>query len=262
MSKGWWKNLYLQVLVAIAIGVLLGYFRPDLGAAMKPFGDGFIKLVRMIIGPVIFLTVVGGIARIGDLRHVGRIGLKALIYFEVLTTLALIIGLVVVNVLQPGAGMHIDPAQLDASGVAQYKQAAQEQGITGYLLDIIPGDFLGAFVEGKLLQVLLVALLSGIALTRMGRTGARLIAIADDLSRLFFAIVGMIMRLAPIGAFGAMAFTIGKFGLGTLASLGWLLGAVYLTCFLFVRRLAAIAQSWGWWCRRVIRSISTAPAST
>ncbi len=234
MRTAWWKNLYVQVLVAIAIGIALGHFRPDLGAEMKPLGDGFIKLVKMIIAPVIFLTIVAGIAKIGDLRHVGKIGLKALIYFEVLTTLALVIGLVVANVVRPGAGMGIDPSQIDASGIAQYQQTAQEQGTVPFLLDVIPHDFLSAFTEGKLLQVLLVAILTGVALTRMGKTGARLLDLAEDASHVFFGIVGMIMRLAPIGAFGAMAFTIGKFGIGSLASLGWLLASVYLTCFAFV----------------------------
>jgi aerobic C4-dicarboxylate transport protein len=234
MAKGWWKNLYIQVLIAIAIGVLLGHFYPELGAKMKPLGDGFIKLVKMIIAPVIFLTIVAGIAKIGDLRHVGKIGLKALIYFEVLTTLALVIGLIVANVLKPGAGMNIDPAQIDASGIEQYQKAAHEQGTVAFLLDIIPHDFLSAFTEGKLLQVLLVALLAGIALTRMGNTGQRVLDLCEDLSHVVFGIVGMIMRLAPIGAFGAMAFTIGKFGVGSLASLGWLLFSVYLTCFAFV----------------------------
>jgi len=234
MQWNWWKNLYLQVLVAIVIGVLLGHFRPELGEDMKPLGDGFIKLVKMIIAPVIFLTIVAGIAKIGDLRHVGKIGLKAIIYFEVLTTLALVIGLVVANTLQPGAGMNIDAASLDTSAIAQYQKTASEQGTTAFLLDIIPANFLSAFTEGKLLQVLLVAILAGIAITRMGRSGKRLLALAEDLSHVFFDIVGMIMRLAPIGAFGAMAYTIGKFGLGSLASLGWLLLAVYLTCFGFV----------------------------
>jgi aerobic C4-dicarboxylate transport protein len=234
VAKGWWKNLYLQVLVAIAIGVLLGHFRPDIGEQMKPLGDGFIKLVKMIIAPVIFLTIVAGIARIGELKHVGKIGLKALIYFEVLTTAALGIGLVVANVVKPGAGMGIDPAQIDASGITQYRKAAHEQGSVTFLLDIIPHDFLAAFTEGKLLQVLLVAILTGIALTRMGGIGQRVLDMAEDLSHVFFNIVGMIMRLAPIGAFGAMAFTIGKFGLGSLASLGWLMASVYLTCFAFV----------------------------
>ena len=234
MGKGWWKNLYVQVLIAIAIGVLLGQFRPALGEQMKPLGDGFIKLVKMIIAPVIFLTIVAGIAKIGDLKRVGKIGIKALIYFEVLTTLALVLGLVVANVVKPGAGMGIDPAQIEASGVSQYQAAAHEQGTIPFLLDIIPHDFLSAFTEGRLLQVLLVAILTGVALTRMGRAGRRVLDIAEDLAHVFFNIVGMIMRLAPIGAFGAMAFTIGKFGLGSLASLGWLLASVYLTCFAFV----------------------------
>ncbi len=234
MGRGWWKNLYLQVLVAIAIGVLLGHFRPDLGEQMKPLGDGFIKLVKMIIAPVIFLTIVAGIAKIGDLRHVGKIGLKAILYFEVLTTLALVIGLVVANLVQPGAGMDIDPAQLDASSVAKYQKAAEEQGTVAFLLDVIPETFVSAFTSGKLLQVLLVAILAGIALTRMGSSGKRLLDLAEDASQVVFDIVGMIMRLAPIGAFGAMAFTIGKFGLDSLASLGWLLASVYLTCLAFV----------------------------
>ena len=234
MRAGWWKNLYLQVLVAIVAGILLGHFEPELGASMKPLGDGFIKLVKMIIAPVIFLTIVVGIAKMGDLRHVGRIGLKALIYFEVLTTAALVIGLVVANTLQPGAGMGIDPAALDSGAVAQYRRSAEQQGVVPFLLNVIPHDFVAAFTEGQLLQVLLVALLAGIALTRIGPSGERLLGVAEDLSHVFFAIVGMIMRLAPIGAFGAMAFTIGKFGLGSLASLGWLLVAVYLTCALFV----------------------------
>ncbi len=234
MRKGWWKNLYVQVLIAIVVGVLLGWLRPDLGEAMKPLGDGFIKLVKMIIAPVIFLTIVAGIAKMGDLRHVGKIGLKALIYFEVLTTLALVIGLVVANLVQPGAGMSIDPASLDASAVAQYRKAASEQGTVGFLLNVIPHDFLAAFTEGQLLQVLLVAVLSGVALTQLGAGGQRLLDLAEDLSHVFFRIVGIIMRLAPIGAFGAMAYTIGKFGLDSLASLGWLLAAVYATCAIFV----------------------------
>jgi aerobic C4-dicarboxylate transport protein len=234
MRQGWWKNLYVQVLIAIAIGVLLGHFRPELGEQMKPLGDGFIKLVKMIIAPVIFLTIVAGIAKIGDLRHVGKIGLKALIYFEVLTTLALVIGLVVANVAKPGAGMGINAAEIDASGISQYQASAKEQGTVEFLLDVVPHDFLSAFTEGKLLQVLLVAILTGVALTRMGGAGKRVLDLCEDLSHVVFNIVGMIMRLAPIGAFGAMAFTIGKFGVGSLASLGWLLACVYLTCFAFV----------------------------
>jgi len=234
VARRWWGNLYLQVLVAIAIGIALGHFRPELGAAMKPFGDAFIKLVKMVIAPVIFLTIVAGIAKIGNLRRVGRIGIKALVYFEVLTTAALVIGLVVANTLQPGAGMGVDVADIDASGVDAYRKAAHEQGVVAFLLDLIPHDFLSAFTEGKLLQVLLVSVLSGIALTLAGDAGKRLLALAEDAAEAMFGVVGIIMRAAPIGAFGAMAFTIGKFGIGSLASLGWLLVGVYLTCFAFV----------------------------
>jgi aerobic C4-dicarboxylate transport protein len=234
MARGWWKNLYVQVLIAIAVGVWLGHFQPELGAKMKPLGDGFIKLVKMVIAPVIFLTIVAGIARIGDLRRVGRIGVKALVYFEALTTVALAVGLLVVDTLKPGAGMGIDPAQIDASAIDAYRKAAHEQGIVQFLLDIVPTDFLAALTDGKLLEVLLVAVLSGIALTHAGSAGRRLLQLAEDLSQAFFRIVGMIMRLAPLGAFGAMAFTVGKFGVGTLASLGWLLLSVYLTSFAFV----------------------------
>jgi aerobic C4-dicarboxylate transport protein len=228
------KNLYVQVLVAIVLGALLGWLQPDLGASLKPLGDAFIALVKMIIGPVIFLTVVVGMAKMGELRHVGRIGLKALIYFEVLTTLALVIGLVVANVVQPGAGMGIDPAAIDASGIAQYREAAADSGVVAFLLGIIPKGFVSAFTEGNLLQVLLVALLFGIALTRAGPAGKPVLDALDALGAVFFRIVDLIMRFAPIGAFGAMAFTVGKFGLGTLASLGWLLLSVYVTCALFI----------------------------
>ncbi len=232
--RRWWTNLYVQVLIAIALGVALGHFYPQLGTDLKPLGDGFIKLVKMIIAPVIFLTVVLGIAKMGSIRQVGRIGIKALIYFEVLTTLALVLGLLVANGFAPGVGMNIDPAQLDASGVAQYKQAAEKQSTTDFVLNIIPQSFFAAFATGELLQVLFVAILFGIALTRMGEAGRKLIDACDDASHAFFGIVAMIMRLAPIGAFGAMAFTIGKFGLESLAQLGGLILAVYATCALFV----------------------------
>lgn len=234
MPRGWWKNLYVQVLVAMLIGVTLGVLQPELATDMKPLGDGFIKLVKMIIGPLIFLTVVVGIAKMGDLRQVGRIGVKALIYFELLTTAALIIGLLVANGVRPGGAMHIDPAELDAGSVAAYKTAAHEQDIVSFLLHVIPDTFVSAFVSGDLLQVLLVALLFGIALTHMGARGHELLHRLDDLSHALFGVVALIMRAAPIGAFGAMAFTIGKFGFGTLASLGWLLLSVYTTCLLFV----------------------------
>lgn len=234
MRSGWWKNLYLQVLLAIVAGVLLGIAAPDLGAKMKPLGDGFVALVKMIIGPVIFLTVVVGMAKMGDLRHVGRIGLKALIYFEVMTTLALVLGLLVVNGLEPGAGMNIDPATLSPDAVAEYQQKAAATGVVGFLQDIIPRTFISAFSDGNLLQVLLVAVLFGMALTHAGRAGREVLDGLERVGEVFFGVVHLIMRFAPIGAFGAMAFTVGKFGIGTLASLGWLLLSVYVTCAAFV----------------------------
>ncbi|HET7843401.1 MAG TPA: C4-dicarboxylate transporter DctA, partial [Xanthomonadales bacterium] len=256
-KRPWWQQLYVQVLVAIAIGILLGHFAPELGAKMKPLGDAFIKLVKMIIAPVVFLTVVVGIAKMGDLRHVGRIGVKALVYFELVTTLALAIGLVVANVVKPGAGVHADLATLDTSGVATYKQAAAAQSTTDFLLHIVPDSLLGAFVPGDLLQVLFVAVLFGVALTRMRARGAVVLHAFDELGQVVFRIVDVIMRFAPIGAFGAMAYTIGKFGLGALASLGLLLACVYATCLLFiVVVLGLIARFSGfalWKLLRVIR---------
>jgi len=244
MRSRWWTNLYAQVLIAMAIGITLGVYEPDLAAKMKPLGDGFIKLVKMIIGPVIFLTVVVGIAKMGNLRQVGRIGVKALIYFEILTTAALVLGLLVANGLAPGAGMNIDPASLDSSSVEGYRNAARDQNIVSFLLHIIPDTFVSAFVHGDLLQVLLVAVLFGVALTHMGARAHEVLHRLDDLSHAFFGVVALIMRAAPIGAFGAMAFTIGKFGFGSLASLGWLLIAVYGTCVLFVFGVLGLV-SWG-----------------
>ncbi len=234
MRKDWWKSLYLQVLIAIVIGVLLGVFDPAFAQKLKPLGDAFIALVKMVIGPVIFLTVVVGMAKMGDLRHVGRIGVKALVYFELMTTVALILGLIVVNVVKPGAGMGIDPATLDAASVAQYQQQATDSGVVGFLAAIIPHTFVSAFTDGNLLQVLLIALLFGIALTRAGDKGREVLAGLERLGEIFFGVVHLIMRFAPIGALGAMAFTIGKYGLATLQSLAWLLASVYATCALFV----------------------------
>jgi aerobic C4-dicarboxylate transport protein len=234
MRAAWWKSLYVQVLGAIVAGIVLGLLKPDLGAALKPLGDAFIALVKMIIAPVIFLTVALGIAKMGDLKKVGRVGLKALVYFEILTTAALLIGLLVANWLLPGAGMGNDPARLVASAVADYRHKAEAAGVVGFLLDIIPKTFVSAFTEGNLLQVLLVAVLAGIALGHSGESGHKVQAGLDRVSEVFFAVVHLIMRFAPVGAFGAMAFTIGKYGIGTLVSLGWLLASVYLTCLVFI----------------------------
>ena len=228
------RHLYVQVLAAIGLGVLLGHYQPALGEQMKPLGDGFIKLIKMLIAPIIFITVVTGIAGMDDLKKLGRVGLKALLYFEVVSTLALIIGLVVVNWIQPGAGFNADPATLDTKAIAQYTTAASHSSLTEFLLHIIPDTFVGAFAQGEILQVLLLALLSGFALSRLGDHAAPVISLLDKLGRVFFGIVAMVTKLAPIGAFGAMAFTIGKYGLGSLRSLGLLLVCVYLTCALFV----------------------------
>jgi len=228
------RHLYTQVLVGIALGVLVGWLWPGFGAALKPLGDAFIKLVKMMIAPIIFTTVVLGIAKIGNLRALGRVGLKALVYFEAVTTLSLVIGLVVVNLVRPGAGVHADPATLDVSGIANYAGQAKEQGVVPFLLGIIPDSFFGALTGAELLPVLLVAILSGLALAHMGAAGEAAVRFLDHASEFFFRIIAMLMKLAPIGAFGAMAFTIGKYGVGTLAQLGALLASVYVTCLLFV----------------------------
>ena len=228
------KSLYFQVLTAITLGILLGHFYPDLGAEMKPLGDGFVKLIKMIIAPVIFCTVVTGIAGMESMKAVGRTGAIALLYFEIVSTIALIIGLVIVNLVQPGAGMNVDPGTLDAKAVAVYAEQAQQQGIIPFLLDIIPGSVIGAFASGNILQVLLFAVLFGFALHRLGDKGQLIYNVIDSFSRVIFGIINMIMRLAPLGAFGAMAFTIGKYGVGTLVQLGQLIVCFYITCILFV----------------------------
>lgn len=224
--------LYLQVLIGIAAGVALGWASPSVGEAMKPLGDAFIKLVRMLIAPIIFLTVTLGIARVGDLRAVGRVGLKGLLYFEAVTTLAMLIGLAVVNILRPGAGIGADPATLDPGAAA--RPGNGPAGVTEFLLGIIPDSLIGAFTSGELLQVLLVAILAGIAIATMGARAGGAIRLLDGANDIMFRIIALVMRLAPIGAFGAMAFTIGRYGVGTLAQLGALMLSVYLTCALFV----------------------------
>ena len=229
-----YANLYFQVLCAIAIGIALGYFQPALAEKMKPFGDGFVKLIKMLIAPIIFCTVVHGIASMDDMKKVGRVGIKAIIYFEVLTTIALVIGLVIVNLWKPGVGMNVDPATLDTRAIQTYTQAAEKTGAVDYILHIIPDTVVGAFAQGEILQVLLFAILFAFGLHFLGDRGKPLLSVIDLTSAALFKVVGIIMRVAPLGAFGAMAFTIGKYGLGTLLSLGKLMAGFYVTCLLFV----------------------------
>lgn len=230
-----YRSLYVQVLTAIALGVVFGVLSPEKAAAMRPLGDGFIKLIRMLIAPIIFTTIVVGIAHMGALKDVGRIGLRAFIYFEVVSTLALVIGLVVVNVLQPGVGLNVVATPADVQAAASYgAQAAQAHDTVAFLLNIIPTTMVDAFARGDILQVLLVATLTGIALLGLGPRVEGLVGVLDQVSQALFALVGLIMRLAPIGAFGAMAFTVGRYGLGTLLSLGQLMAGVYITCLLFI----------------------------
>lgn len=251
------RALYFWVLIAIAAGILLGHFDPELGVKMKPLGDGFIKLIKMLIAPIIFCTVVLGIAGMENMKNVGKTGALALVYFEVVSTLALIIGLVVVNLVKPGVGMNINPADLDAAAVAQYTAPGQMGTTTDFLLHIIPNTLIGAFAAGEILQVLLISVLFGFALHAIGRErAAPLYAVIDSASGLFFKIVEFIMVLAPIGAFGAMAFTIGKYGVGTLLSLGKLMACFYATCLLFIFVvLGAIARAHGFSITRLIRYI-------
>jgi len=222
------------VLTAIVLGILLGHFYPQLGEQMKPLGDGFVKMIKMLIAPIIFCTVVHGIASMEDMKKVGRVGLKALVYFEVLTTLALIVGLIVVNVLQPGAGMNVDPRALDTRSIQVYTTKAGQQSTVEFLMHIIPNTVIGAFAEGEILQVLFFAILFAFGMFMLGERGRPVINLIGTISHGLFNVVGIIMKVAPIGAFGAMAFTIGKYGVGTLLSLGKLMLAFYATCLIFV----------------------------
>jgi aerobic C4-dicarboxylate transport protein len=233
-KKPIYKSLYAQVLTAIVIGVLLGHFYPSVGAEMKPLGDAFIKLIKMLIAPIIFCTVVIGIAGMEDMKKVGKTGGLALLYFEVVSSLALIVGLILVNVVQPGAGMHIDPHTLDTKGIAAYTAPGKMETTTQFLLNIIPDSVVGAFAKGDILQVLLFSVLFGFALHRFGGRGTLVFDFVEKVSHVLFAIVGFVMKVAPIGAFGAMAFTIGKYGVGSLLSLGKLMGTFYLTCLVFI----------------------------
>ncbi|MEA2788469.1 MAG: aerobic C4-dicarboxylate transport protein [Acetobacteraceae bacterium] len=227
------KGLYIQVLLGVVIGAALGHFWPAVAVQMQPLGDAFIKLVRMIIAPIIFVTVVVGIAKLSDAKEVGRIGLKAIIYFEVLTTIAMFIGLIVAHVFQPGAGLNIDPSTLDSKAVARYADAPH-QDVTTFLLNIIPNTVVDAFAKGEILQVLLFAVLFGLGLSRMGERGATVVHFLDEAGGALFGVIGIIMRFAPLGAFGAMAFTIGRYGIGALAQLGFLMLCFYLTCTIFI----------------------------
>jgi aerobic C4-dicarboxylate transport protein len=233
-SRPWYSILYVQVLIAIALGILLGHYFPDAGKALKPLGDGFIALIKMMIAPVIFCTVVHGIGSMSDLGKVGRIGVKTLFYFEVVSTLALAIGLIVGEIIQPGKGFNIDPATLDPKLVASYVNRAKEEGMVAHLMAIIPDSFFGALARGDLLQVLLVSILSGFAITRLGAVGQKINSAIEMAGKMFFRIIAIIVRAAPIGAFGAMAFTIGAYGLDSLINLAWLVATFYLTSMLFV----------------------------
>ncbi|HEX3365403.1 dicarboxylate/amino acid:cation symporter [Phenylobacterium sp.] len=229
------RELWVQVLVAVALGLIVGAIWPVFGASLKPLGDAFVKLVKMAVAPVIFCTVAAGIAHMGDLKAVGRLGVRTLVYFEVMSTFALAVGLGVGELLHPGQGFNINPATLDPKAVADYAaKAAHGQGVVDYLMHLIPDTFLGAFANGDLLQVLVIAVLTGFACTKMGEFGIKTAGVLDGIAQVFFGIIGVIVRLAPIGAFGAMAYTIGKFGVASLRNLGALVGTFYLTSALFV----------------------------
>jgi aerobic C4-dicarboxylate transport protein len=254
--KPFYKSLYVQVLVAIAIGILLGHFYPETGVALKPLGDGFVKLIKMAIAPIIFCTVVSGIAGMQDMKAVGKTGGYALLYFEIVSTLALVIGLVVVNVVQPGVGMHVDPSTLDASGIAAYAKAGEAQSTVAFLLNVIPATIVGAFATGDILQVLFFSVIFAFALQRMGDYGKPVLEFIDRIAQVMFGIINMIMKVAPIGAFGAMAFTIGQYGVGSLVQLGQLMLCFYITCVFFVLVvLGGIARAHGFSILKFIRYI-------
>jgi aerobic C4-dicarboxylate transport protein len=229
-----YRSLGAQVLIAIVLGVLAGHFVPDLAKQMKPFGDAFIMLIKMIIGPVIFCTVVSGIAGLGDMKKVGRVGGKALLYFEVVSTFSLVFGLAAAHLMKPGAGFNLDPAQMDTHALADFAVKAQQQGVIPFLLHIIPDTFVDAFTHGNVLQVLLVAVLFGAALSAMGQKGKIVADVIDSLSGVFFGIVRIVMKVAALGAFGAIAYTVGTYGVGSLLPLLKLIGAFYLTLIVFI----------------------------
>ena len=229
-----WTQLYVQVLIGIALGVAVGWIDPKLGVGLRPLGDAFIKLIKMVIGLIIFVTVVSGIAGMRDMKTMGRLGAKALLYFEVVSTLALLIGLVVGNVVRPGAGFNADPSKLNGAAVARYAGAAKDQSTVDFLLNIIPNTFIDAFARGDILPIVFVAVLFGYVLARMGERGRHIRVLVDEASTLVFGVINVLMRVAPIGAFGAMAFTVGNFGLSSLGQLVGLVATFYLTAALFV----------------------------
>lgn len=232
--KRYLSKLYIQVLIGIVTGILVGHFYPDIGVDLKPLGDLFIKLIRMLLAPIIFASVVVGIARMNDLHEAGRVGVKAVLYFEVASTIALVIGLVVVNVIQPGSGMNIDPAHIDSSAIANYAHAAQEHTTLGFLMSIVPNSIVGAFANCEILPIIFFSVLFAIALAKLGPRTAPLVDMLDMFLQGMFGVVRIVMYVAPVGAFGGMAFTIAKYGLGTLASFGQLMLCLYLTSICFV----------------------------
>jgi aerobic C4-dicarboxylate transport protein len=255
-KKKFYTNLTFQVLTAITIGVLLGHFAPTLAVQMKPLGEVFIKMIKMVIGPIVFLTVVTGISSIGDMKKVGKVGGKALLYFEVVTTFALAIGLFVVNMMGPGRGMHVVPGSVDTKAIAKYATAAKEQTTVDFLMNLVPENVISAFEKGDLLQILFFSILFGAALAAMGEKGKPVEALLEKTSHAMFGVIGIVMRVAPIGAFGAMSFTIGKYGIASLASLGQLMASVYLTMAMFVFLvLGSITRLYGFSLWRFLRYI-------
>ncbi|TDV42765.1 aerobic C4-dicarboxylate transport protein [Pseudomonas graminis] len=251
-----YKSLYAQVIVAIIIGIALGHWYPETAVTLKPLGDGFIKLIKMVIAPIIFCTVVSGIAGMQSMKSVGKTGGYALLYFEIVSTISLIIGLIVVNVVQPGAGMNIDVSTLDASKVAAYVTAGKDQSIVGFILNVIPNTIVGAFANGDILQVLMFSVIFGFALHRLGDYGKPILDFIDRFAHIMFNIINMIMKLAPLGALGAMAFTIGAYGVSSLVQLGQLMLCFYITCLLFVLLvLGSIAKAHGFSILKLIKYI-------
>ena len=232
--RRWYKQMWIQVLIAMVIGVVLGHLYPSVGTAMQPLGDGFIKLIRLLIAPIILCTVILGIAKMDDMSRVGRVAIKGLFYFEVMTTIALVVGLFIVDLWQPGAGMNVNASNLDAASISKYVAQGHEAGVIPFLMNIIPNTLMGAMAEGNILQVLLIAVIFGCVLVKLGPVGKPVVDFIDNFSKVFFGMVALVMWAAPIGAFGAIAFTVGKYGAGALLSLGNLLACFYVTCLIFI----------------------------